>query len=77
VGLAAETVPADKPVSFTRFSNVWEIENDNEDTLNKFTRMMGKLAAFAGTMMPNDYPPADRRVRDIAPAGGKHHTNTF
>jgi hypothetical protein len=44
----AETTPADKPVSFTEILDVWKLENDNEDTFKKFTRTMGKLAAFVG-----------------------------
>ena len=74
----AETVPADKPVSFTEILDVWKLENDNEDTFNKFTRMMGKLAAFAGTDNAKRITP--RQIVEFETSlrqAGKHHTNTI
>src|SRR6267142_544162 len=74
----AETVPADKPVSFTEILDVWKLENDNEDTFNKFTRMMGKLAAFAGTDDAKRITPRQIvEFETLLRQAGKHHTNTI
>jgi len=55
---------------FTEISTCGNWKNDTEDTVNKFTRYDGKLAAFAGTDEPNWITTRqDRRDRDIAPAG--------
>jgi integrase len=73
----AETTPADKPVSFTEILAIWKLENKNPDTFKKFTRMMGKLAAFvrhddAKRITPQQIVGFETSLRQAA----KLHPNT-
>src|SRR5216684_496177 len=73
----AETTPADKPVSFTEILAIWKLENKNPDTFKKFTRMMGKLAAFVGhddakRITPQQIVGFETSLRQA----GKLHPNT-
>jgi integrase len=73
-----KTEPADTPVSFTEVLAIWKLENDNPDTFKKFTRMMGKLAAFVGhddakRITPRQIVGFETSLRQ----SGKLHPNTI
>jgi integrase len=70
--------PSDNPVSFTEILAIWKLENENPNTFKKFTGMMAKLAAFAGTddakrITPRQIVEFETSLRQA----GKHHPNTI